>query len=149
MAKPPVNAAQKQVGRFSKGQSGNPAGKPKGARHKSTLAAMALLEGEAEQLSRKAVELALAGDTTALKLCLDRVAPLYKVTSRPVFVAVAENANLATIARAYLDAASQGDIPPDTATHMITAIANVARVEEIETLKDRLEALERALKSCK
>jgi hypothetical protein len=35
-----------------------------------------LLDGEATALSRKAVELALAGDPTALRLCLDRtVAP--------------------------------------------------------------------------
>jgi hypothetical protein len=50
-------------------------GKPKGTRHKATLAAMALLDGEAESLSRKAVELALQGDTTALRLCLERIAP--------------------------------------------------------------------------
>jgi hypothetical protein len=53
---------------------GNP-GKPKGARHRTTLAAEALLDGEAEALARKAVELALAGDTLALRLCLDRILP--------------------------------------------------------------------------
>ena len=53
---------------------GNP-GRPRGARNKSTLAAMALLEGEAEALTRKAVELALGGDTVALKLVLDRILP--------------------------------------------------------------------------
>src|SRR5712691_7176439 len=55
-------------------QRGNP-GRPKGARHRATLAAEALLDGEAEALTRKAIELALAGDTTALRLCLDRVVP--------------------------------------------------------------------------
>jgi len=58
-----------------KGQSGNPAGKPKGARHRATLAAEALLDGEAEALTRKAIELALAGDPIALRLCLDRILP--------------------------------------------------------------------------
>ena len=51
------------------------AGKPKGARHRSTLAAEALLDGEGEQLMRKAVDLALGGDTIALRLCLDRIIP--------------------------------------------------------------------------
>jgi hypothetical protein len=51
------------------------AGRPKGARHRVTLAAEALLDGEAEALTRKAVELALGGDTVALKLCLERVLP--------------------------------------------------------------------------
>ena len=38
-------------------QPGNP-GRPKGARHKVTVAVEALLEGEAEGLTRKAIELA-------------------------------------------------------------------------------------------
>jgi Family of unknown function (DUF5681) len=51
---------------FEPGQSGNPAGKPKGARNKTTLAVEALLDGEAETLTRKAIELAKAGDLAAL-----------------------------------------------------------------------------------
>jgi hypothetical protein len=67
------NTAGNQRGRpFKKGRSGNPAGKPKGARHRATVAAEALLDGEAEGLTRKAIEMALAGDGTALRLCLDR-----------------------------------------------------------------------------
>ncbi len=53
---------------------GNP-GRPLGARNKATMAALALLEGEAEALTRKAVELAKTGDTVALKLVLDRLLP--------------------------------------------------------------------------
>ena len=40
---------QKQRGRpFEKGRSGNPAGRPRGSRNRSTLAAQMLLQGEAE-----------------------------------------------------------------------------------------------------
>src|SRR5690349_20296166 len=60
---------------FEKGQSGNLAGRPPGARNRATIAAEVLLEGEAEALTRKAIELALEGDTTALKLCLERIVP--------------------------------------------------------------------------
>ena len=60
------NAAIKQRGKpFPKGKSGNPAGKAPGTRHKATQAALALLEGEGEALTRKAVQMALAGDTSA------------------------------------------------------------------------------------
>ena len=51
------------------------AGRPKGARNRTTQAVLALLEGEAEAIGRKAVEMALAGDSVALRLCLDRLAP--------------------------------------------------------------------------
>jgi hypothetical protein len=57
---------------FAKGHSGNPGGRPRGSINRSTRAAQLLLDGEATALSRKAVELALAGDPTALRLCLDR-----------------------------------------------------------------------------
>ena len=58
--------AGKQRGRpFRRGESGNPAGRPIGARHKATIVAEALLDGEAEGLTRKVLEMALAGDTVA------------------------------------------------------------------------------------
>jgi hypothetical protein len=75
------NAVAKQRGPgkpFTKGKSGNPAGKPRGCRHKATRAAQALLEGEVEALTRKAVQKALEGDTAALRLCLERICPPMK-----------------------------------------------------------------------
>ncbi len=56
---------------FEKGRSGNPAGRRIGSRNKATLAAAALLAGKSEVLTRKAVELALVGDPTAMRLCLE------------------------------------------------------------------------------
>jgi hypothetical protein len=60
---------------FEKGRSGNPGGRRRGSRNKTTLAAATLLAGEAEALTRKAVEMALAGDPTAMRLCMERVLP--------------------------------------------------------------------------
>src|SRR3954447_8683346 len=68
---------------FQKGQSGNPLGKPKGARHRVTVAAETLLEGEAEAITRKAIELAKGGDGPALRLCMDRILPARR--DRPIF----------------------------------------------------------------
>jgi len=63
------------IGRFKKGQSGNPKGRPLGARDKATQLAEALLAGQAEALIQKAVQMALAGDTLMMKLCVDRLVP--------------------------------------------------------------------------
>jgi len=60
---------------FEKGRSGNPGGRRRGSRNKVTLAAAALLAGESEALTRKAVEMALGGDPTAMRLCMERVLP--------------------------------------------------------------------------
>ena len=70
----PAKTGSKQVGgRFEKGVSGNPGGRPAGSRNVATLACESLLEGQAEALTQKAVDIALAGDTVALKLCIDRI----------------------------------------------------------------------------
>jgi hypothetical protein len=75
------NSARKPRGRpFKKGVSGNPAGKPPGSRNRTTLAVQALLDGEAERLTRKCVELALQGDSTALRLCMERLVPTWNTT---------------------------------------------------------------------
>ena len=63
------------MSKFKSGQSGNPSGRPKGALNKATLATQALLDGEAEALTRKVVELAKEGNLAALRLCLERLLP--------------------------------------------------------------------------
>jgi hypothetical protein len=70
------------MSKFKTGQSGNPGGRPKGSLNKATLASQALLEGEAEALTRKVVELAKNGNPMALRLCLERLLPPRK--DRPI-----------------------------------------------------------------
>jgi hypothetical protein len=142
----PENAGPVQDTRFQRGQSGNPAGKPKGTRHKATQAIMVLLEGEAEALTRKAIEKALEGDTTALRICMDRISPALKPAAQPIRLAEPLPESLTDTAKAFIAAAASGEMPPDLAAQMVAAVASVARVEEIELLKNRLESLERAMK---
>lgn len=134
---------------FRKGQSGNPAGKPKGTRHKATQAVMAMLDGETEALTRKAIEMAKEGDMMALKLCLDRIAPPFKPAAQPVYLDMPAPGNLTETARAFITAAANGEIPPDIAAQLVSAVASVAKVEEMENVKERLESLERIIKEQK
>src|SRR5256885_4813151 len=101
---------------FAKGQSGNRAGRPRGARHKATLAAEALLDGESEGLTRKAIEAALGGDMAALRLCLDRIVPPRR--ERPVTFRIPplKSAEDAAVAMAAItQAGSPGEPPPSAA----------------------------------
>ena len=138
------NADAKQRGRpFQRGVSGNPSGKPKGARHRATLVAEALLDGEADALTRKAVELALAGDTVALRMCLDRLIP----PRRERFVAfalpnIASPSDLVAGAAALVEAVAAGDLTPSEAASLSQLLAGVAKTLEVTEIEERLKKLE-------
>ena len=76
MSKKPINSGQKSDGTFAPGNKMG--GRPKGARNKTTLAVEALLDGEADAITRKAIEMALEGDGAAIRLCLERLLPARK-----------------------------------------------------------------------
>ena len=143
MSADPENAGEKQGNRFKPGQSGNPAGKAKGARNRTTLAIEAILDGEAEQLTRKAVELALSGDMTALRLCMDRLAPVRR--DRPVnfdLPKIETIADLPKATRAIMEAVAGGELTPSEAAELGKLVDAHAKAIEVTELHRRLEALE-------
>jgi len=123
---------------------GNP-GKPKGARHRATQAAMAMLAGQQEALTQKAIEKALEGDVTALRLCLDRIAPARK--DAPVSFDLPEietMANAAVAARSILRAVSEGDVTPLEAASVMAVVESFRRTLEATEIEARIAALEAA-----
>jgi hypothetical protein len=134
--------------RFRKGQSGNPKGRPRGTRNKATLAAEALLDGEAQAITRKAVALAKSGDTTALRLCMERIVPVRR--DRPVAFPIPDlkDANdAAALSRAIVAGVAAGDITPleagelaklvDTYTRAVTAVEHEQRLKALEEQDER------------
>jgi Family of unknown function (DUF5681) len=135
----------KQLKPFQKGQSGNPSGRPKGSRNKATLAAEALLDGEAEALTRKAVEIALAGDTTALRLCLERLMPARK--HRPVTFALPHLETAADAVKAtaaLVQAVADGDLTPSEAAELAKLVEGFRSALTTAELEERLAKLEAA-----
>jgi hypothetical protein len=127
------------AGRFG---PGNP-GKPVGARHKATQAALALLDGEAGALTRKAVEMALAGDTTALRLCLERIAPPRRDAPVEFALPRMESAkDAAQAAAAVLEAVAAGELTPTEGAHIMALVESYRRTLETTELEARLTALE-------
>ena len=132
-------------GSFQPGKSGNPAGRPKGALNRSTVAAMALLEGEAEALTRRAVDLALAGDTVALRLCLERlVAPVKDRPIQPGSVALppVEPGNVARAVAVVVEAVAVGSLSPSEGQALAGLLEVHRKALETEDFEKRLAALE-------
>ena len=121
---------------------GNP-GKPKGARHKATQAALALLDGEAEAITRQAVTQALEGDTTALRLCLERIAPPRKDAPVAFTLPPMKSArDAAQAAAAVLAAVAEGDLTPTEGAHVMGLVETYRRTLETSELEARVAALE-------
>ena len=141
----PAKTGRQQDTRFKPGQSGNPHGRPVGSRHKTTLAIDALLGGEAENLTRKAIQMALSGDTVALRLCLDRLSPARK--DRPVafaLPAIESTADVVKASAALLHAVASGELTPSEAAELGRLVEAHVRAIELTDVQARLEALERA-----
>jgi Family of unknown function (DUF5681) len=138
------NTAKEQRGTpFAPGASGNPDGRPKGSRNKATLALEALLDGQAEALTQKAIDLALAGEITALRLCLDRILPARR--DRPVSfemlpIATAEDAKAASAA--LLEAVAAGNLTPSEASEIGKLVDGYVKSIELTEVLARLDKLE-------
>ena len=119
-------------------------GKPRGARNRTTLAVEALLQGEAEKLTRRAIEAALNGDMTALRICMDRIAPAKKDV--PVAFSLPPmktGADAATAAGTILEAVASGELTPTEGTAVAGLVETYRRTLETTEFERRIAALEK------
>jgi hypothetical protein len=139
----PDKTVKKQGSRFQKGRSGNPNGRPKGSRNRTTLACEALLEEEAGALTRKAIQMAKDGDTIALRICMDRIYPARK--DRPVrFTLPPINSprDAADIMVAVANAVATGDITPIEAAEFAKVIDTYVKAYNTAELDERVARVE-------
>lgn len=128
---------------FQPGQSGNPGGKAKGTRNRVTLAMEALLDGQAEALTQKAIAMALEGDGPAMRLCMDRLAPPRR--DRPLVFSVPPIRTAEDVAKAgrgLMNKVAAGEVTPAEAGDVMKLYESLARTIEISELERRLQALE-------
>jgi hypothetical protein len=133
------------MAKFSKGQSGNPNGKPKGCRNATTILFDELLKDNAKELIEKTIEMAKGGDGLALRLCIERLAPARK--DRPVWFDLPEmneardtvNASAAIVA-----AVAAGDLTPSEASELGKVVDSYARTLQAAEFDERISKLEKA-----
>lgn len=132
--------------KFKAGKSGNPAGRPKGARNKTLVALDKILDDEGQTLLQKAVELGKEGDIQALKLCLDRVMPVRKDTPISFKLPKINGAeDLPKVTGAILKAVSNGSLTPSEGQALSGILEKHRSAVETADLQKQLNELKESL----
>jgi hypothetical protein len=125
---------------YTKGQSGNPKGKPVGSKDKRTELRQ-LLQPNAKKLVNKLVELALSGDMSAMKLCIDRIIPAYRPIDKPIHIEQFIGSPVEKM-KAVNEAVSVGTISASEAHTLSNVVLSEIKIKEASELEDRLQRLE-------
>jgi hypothetical protein len=128
---------------FKRGQSGNPKGRPQGSRNRVTIAAQALLDGQAEKITQKAIDKALEGDGMALRLCLERLLPVRKDCFINLSLPKIESIEDTVKAMAVISkGVSDGKVTPGEGQILSGMVENYRKAMESTELERRLTELE-------
>jgi hypothetical protein len=140
--------APKRRGRpFPQGHSGNPRGRPPGARNAATVLAEQLLDGEAEGLIRKIIQKAKHGDVTALRICIDRILPPRR--ERPVHFKMPDLHSVGDASKAIsalMSAVAGGELGASEAAELSKLVEIYVRAVEATELEQRFLNLEQRQK---
>ena len=128
---------------FKPGQSGNPAGRLKGARdRKNVVAAEFAKEGSA--IARVVIEKAKEGDMGAAALVLQRLSPPLRPQAEKVTFDFDPSLPLAEQGTAVVAAVARGEIDPDTGKMLLDMVAAQLGLRDVETVLDELKRLRQA-----
>jgi len=125
---------------WAPGQSGNPAGRPKGAGKIGEW--RAALAEHVPDIMKKLVEQAKAGDPVAARLILERALPAVKPVEQPVSLDLPEG-SLTDQGRALLASVASGVLSPGQGAQLMTALGSLSKIAEIDELAARIAALEK------
>ena len=127
------------MGKFQKGKSGNPGGRPKGRTNPILASIKKAFGGEPEYWEHVA-QAAKDGDRHCLNLLAARVSPPYK--SRSVCVELNIKGDSARdYTSGVLTAVAGGQLPPDEAASLLNAILAGEKLEKLEELEQRVNQI--------
>lgn len=130
---------------FQPGQSGNPAGRPKGSRHAALAALDAIGSEGAQDVLKKVVEDAKAGDLRAAEILLARLWPVRK--GRPIALDLPRLETPGDVVKAtatIAEAVAAGEVTPEEGQAVAAIVETHRRALETEEIERRLAALEAA-----
>ena len=118
---------------FTKGTSGNLAGRPKG-QTAGAMIRLAITQRSGEIISA-VIDAAVAGDMLAAKMLLDRIVPPLKPITEPVLFEMAQNDTVDTVGQALVDSMSRAEISPDSCTDALKALQEQEKLVVIQAAK--------------
>ena len=114
---------------FVKGQSGNPAGRPRGSRNRKTLALEAALKAKAEEVAQAIIRHAMRGKPAAMRLCMEQIWPIHRDRPCPITLPPIKSAEDAQAATAEILAAMyEGTIRTDEAEGLLAAVERQLKI---------------------
>lgn len=123
---------------FTKGVSGNSAGRPAGKTPATAL--KKIIAENMPDILQQMIKQAKEGDTGVAKALMDKVIPSLK--PQVMAVQVQASHSITEQAQEIITATLQGDIPADVSSLMLNTLANQAKLIEQQELIQRIEALE-------
>ena len=142
-AKKQENTGENTAMRFQKGQSGNPAGRPRGALNRATVLAQELLSARVESIAGKLIELAEGGDMRAIRVCMDRLVPAIK--DQPIAVElppIEKPADSVEAVASIAAAVAAGDLTATEAAQLAKIVDVYVRALDSRGFNERLSKLE-------
>jgi hypothetical protein len=131
----------RKQGKFVKGQSGNPSGRPR-----KDAPIRAMIEQHRDKIINHLLQQCEEGQTAACVALLSRISPALRPTGEKIAIQLDSNQSLADQAKAIMSASASGEITVEAGNQMMAALAGVARIVETSELIQRVEQLENAQK---
>jgi hypothetical protein len=134
------------TGQFRAGQSGNPTGKAKGTRNRASRLAELIQDADADAIAQSVIGAAVAGDMTAARLVLDRLAPIRR--GAPITFTlppITTEADAVTAMGGVLAAVAGGEITPEEGQAVAGLIGSFLDTVKVNDHAERLRAIEERL----
>jgi F0F1-type ATP synthase gamma subunit len=140
------NSGENTAMRFQKGESGNPAGRPRGVLNHATVLAQELLAARVESIASKLIELAEGGDIRAIRVCMERLMPVIK--DQPIAVElppIEKPADSVAAAATIAAAVAAGELTATEAAQLAKVVEVYVRALDSKGFDERLGKLEKEI----
>lgn len=128
------------------GESGNPKGKPKGVKHKTTQLAEQMIGDEAQQIIRRVIDGALAGDAVCIRLCMERLsAPIKERAVKASLPVMNDSSDTLKAMAALVQMVGNGDLTPGEGSALAGLVDGCRKAIETQDIEKRIAALEQSI----